>query len=221
MSKRGVVFLLRCVFAPFPLCRLPKGSGDTSRTSFPSRRARNWPRNLYRESTTNRGTLDGREGKKKKTYTQNFQQKQAATVNPPIEMNKEQQRFSRPPVIPRLLTWLEMLPSLRRVSPTWPDGWGRLVRNLSHTGFNLRNCDLWPTFLFVLERDRREREQERLAVLDPGSLGLLYASHHSDRNNTTPLPCPQLSTGNLGMLGWLTWCFLLVGAYLTLDQYSV
>lgn len=55
---------------------------------------------------------------KKKTYTQNFQQKQAATVNPPIEMNKEQQRFSRPPVIPRLLTWLEMLPSLRRVSPT-------------------------------------------------------------------------------------------------------
>lgn len=69
---------LSVFFGLFPLHRLPKGSGDTSRASFPSRRARNWPRNLYRKSTTNRGALwtGEREMKKltHKTFNKNKQQ---------------------------------------------------------------------------------------------------------------------------------------------------
>lgn len=151
--------------------------------------------------TTNRGALWTGERNKSYVKTQNFQQKQAAKVNPPIKMNKEHQRFSRPPSSRASSPWrsrLEMLPSPRKpeIALTWRVGPRRRWTGDAGSSETFPTLVLtWGTVTFdshfflylnVLVSDRRQREQERLVVL---GLGLLYALHHPDRNNTTHHCC--------------------------------
>lgn len=286
----------------FPLCRQPRGSGDTSRTSFLSRRAGNWPTNLYRESTTNRGTLwmGGRKNLKHKTLKKKTKKK-TATINPPIKMNKEHQRFSRalsthvyPPGGPgresykhprnlrkmegslccTISLWCqtvvmavlksvrdarrntlnpdisgmisdERLPSekwkttLQRV---WPQSdivwrydpsffvgylpWPRrkcwtsadLMNGVKeaengrcwppHSGFKMKNCDLWPTFLFGLERDWRQRVKETSCPqiqFGPASVIQIEitSTHHGSTMSPIHTETPDLLKKRLrAVLGW-------------------
>lgn len=136
----------RCLVL-FPL-RLPKGSVDTSKTSFPSRRARNWPRSLYREQTANRGTQRIRERggtnfKPHETFKRNEQQMHNH------QMTWGRERLRPPPSERRSLSWCR-------------------ERRPRRSGFYLRKCDLWPAFLFVLERRGRE------FALNPGNCSFIH-----------------------------------------------
>lgn len=89
-----------------------------------------------------------------------------------------------------------------------------------HSGFKLKNCDLWPAFLFGLEHDWRQRAKETSCPQSRDSVRDCFC--HSDRNNMNtprfyhvpssywnPRPAQKEVKSDVRM----KWCFPLVGVY--------